>query len=357
MRSALLLGEAGLFQWRDEFAAGRVPGSSPYGVDVIEGLGYEILVPSERPLGRVGTKVRDVVEHRSGVRVERALRGLPAARRADVVVALLEQYAVVPAWFKRHRLAPYRRPPLIALTCWLADDARRGTREDRERLRRRMAAVDLVVYLSRNQTEILLDLGLREEQLLAVPFGIEEDFYTPPAPEAVRDIDILAVGQDRGRDYTTRFDAVAGTELEATVVCKPDNVRGLNPPGNVRVLAPVPMLEYRALLRRSRVVAVPTHELSYPTGQSVAMEAAASGCCVVVTGTTPMREYFVDGETAFLPEVGSAESFRAGLRDALGSESRRLDVARAGRDLVLAEYTTKRMWERIFKHAEAIGLM
>jgi glycosyltransferase involved in cell wall biosynthesis len=269
----------------------------------------------------------------------------------------MEEYAVVPAWFKRRRLRPYARPPIVALTCWLADDARRATPEGRERLRRRMAPVDLVVLLSRNQTEILVDLGLREEQLLAVPFGIEEDFFTPPADGAVRDIDILAVGQDRGRDYATLFEALAGTDLEATVVCKPDNVRDLHPPPNVLVLPPVPQTEYRRLLRRARVVAVPSHELSYPTGQSVAMEAAATGACVVVTGTAPMREYFVDGETAFLPAAGSAESFRAALRAALGSESRRLEIARAGRELVLAEYTTTHMWERIFRHVEAVGLV
>ena len=45
------------------------------------------------------------------------------------------------------------------------------------------------------------------------------------------------------------------------------------------------------MLRRTKVMAVPTGSWPIPTGSSVALEASASGCCVVATDTPAMADY------------------------------------------------------------------
>lgn len=52
----------------------------------------------------------------------------------------------------------------------------------------------------------------------------------------------------------------------------------------------VPFTEYRRLVDTASVVTVPIHALAYPTGQTVALEAAGTGACLVPTDTPAMRE-------------------------------------------------------------------
>lgn len=149
---------------------------------------------------------------------------------------------------------------------------------------------------------------------------------------------MLFVGQDRGRDFDTFLAAMSlldGT-ASALVVTKPSLLAGRTIPPNVVLHGTADHIEYRDLLRRAPVVAVPTYELAYPTGQSVAMEAASTGAPVVVTSTTAMREYITPRE-ARMPPVGDAHAFAAALRDTLAGRT----AARA-RAAILQEKVTRR---------------
>jgi glycosyltransferase involved in cell wall biosynthesis len=343
---ALLLSEHDLDEWRRRFEAGDAPAAMPYGVDVLSALGWQLRgVPHSR--GRLGSKLRDIVEHRTGYAVERTVRGAPAARRADVVLALLERQGMAAARWKRAGLPPYAATPLVIWSCWLADDARRADADERRRLRRRVEAADLITHLSRHETEVLVDLGIPEERLFAVTYGVSHRFYVPPATGEPRDIAILAVGQDRGRDYASLVEAVRRTDLVVDVVCKPDNVAGLDVPDNVRVHAPVRLPEYRALLRRARVVAVPTVDLAYPTGSSVALEGASTGCCVVVTGTRSMRDLFIDGETGRLVDVGDVQGWRRVLTELRDDPVQRERLGAAARESVEGRFNADHMWTEL----------
>ena len=90
-------------------------------------------------------------------------------------------------------------------------------------------------------------------------------FRAGQAPAALpyeRDNDLLAVGQDRGCDYATLLDAVRRTDLRLELVCKPENLSGLSIPESVVVHGTVPHEQYRDMVRRTKVMAVPTHVLA-----------------------------------------------------------------------------------------------
>ncbi|MEI2820695.1 MAG: hypothetical protein V9E81_10995 [Marmoricola sp.] len=139
-----------------------------------------------------------------------------------------------------------------------------------ERCNAALPKADLITLLSRHEVEIYLEAGFSAEQLFPITYGVSHTFYTPD--DSVRDISVLAVGQDRGRDYRTLFDAVSGTDLVLDVVCKPENLTGISIPDNVRIHGTVSHVEYRSLLRRAQILAVPTIEMAYPTGSSVALK-------------------------------------------------------------------------------------
>lgn len=341
----LVLCEHDLGEWAERYRAGQVPSVMPYGVDALGHAGWQ-LSGGSRSTGRIGTKLRDLVEHRTGLSVDRPLRAAPRAFGADVVLALLERQGMLPAMLKRAHVPPYASRPLVIWSCWLADDIRAADADTRAQLRRRIEAADLITHLSRHETGIFVDLGIPEERLFPVTYGVSHEFYTPD-PEVEQDIELLAVGQDRGRDYATLFEAVRGTDLTLDVVCKPENVRDLDVPDNVTVHGPVPIPEYRRLLRRARAVAVPTRNLAYPTGSSVALEAASTGCCVVVTGTDAMRDYFVDGRNARLVAEGDVEGWRTVLTALRDDPAERARLGSAARENVTGRFNAHHMWTEL----------
>lgn len=354
MVHALLLAEEELQSRRARFRSGHAPSELPYGIEALEGVGYE-LSGVRRSDSRLIAKARDVVEHRVGFPVERAIRGTVRATRADLVIALLEHQASLVGSWKRLVLPPYARVPLVIWSCWLADDLRKGDRESRRRLLRRYGSADLITHMSRHETEIFLDSGFDESRLATLDFGINQDYYTPG--NGPRDIQVLSVGQDRGRDFATLIEAVRGTDLHLDVVCKPHNVAGIDIPANVRVHAPVSLPDYRALLRRAQVVAVPTHELAYPTGQSVALEASATGACVVVTGTRAMGDYFVDGINARLVGVGDVLAWREVLIELVGDEQQRGGLGDGALRSVRERFNSDQMWTQFDALLHKLGVV
>jgi glycosyltransferase involved in cell wall biosynthesis len=356
MPRALVLSQHDLIDWRSASQRGQRSSAMPYGMEALEDLGYE-LTGIRVGRGRVVTKLRNVAEHRTGLVLERPLRGVTAAARTDVIIAHLEAEARVAAGLKRHRIPPWSNTSLVMLGCWLADDARRLPSQERANLHRRFSSVDLIVYWSENQTEILESMGFRPEQLFAVPFGVDADYFVPPPGGAARSIDILAVGQDRGRDYGTLFEAVAGTDLRVDLVCKPENIGELMVPENVTVHSPVDHPTYRSMLQRAKTVVVPTFELAYPTGQSVALEASACGACVVLSGTRPLIEYFTDGENGLVVAPRDAVQLRAALRSALADEDGRAVLGLRARQKVEDRYRLNLMWQRIHQAMLNRGLV
>lgn len=354
MTRALVLSEHDLGDWATRFADGEVPARMPYGVDVLEQVGFD-LRGVDQPDGRLVGKARDIVEHRVGYPVLQGLRAAPAVARSDVVLALLERQGMLPGLLKRHRVPPYSRTPLVIWSCWLADDLRAADAATRRRLVSRIRAADLITHLSRHETEILVDAGLSEDQLFPVTYGVSHDYYTPGG--GPRDLDVLAVGQDRGRDYATLLDAVRGTPITLDVVCRLENLAGLDVPSNVRVHGTVPLTAYRTLLRRARVVAVPTHDLAYPSGSSVALEAASTGAAVVVTGTRAMADYFTDGLNARLVPESDVDAWRSVLQELAADPEQAVRLGVGARGNVVDRFNADHMWTELARVLRKRGII
>lgn len=324
----------------------------PYGIDRLPQFGFNI--SGAQPASGVWhRKLRDVLEHRSGMVLDQPGRALTKANSSDLTLGLFEPDSQLAAQLRTNRRPPLRRTPMVMLVCWLtqwlmtADPARRQQLVDTYR------GVDLLLTLSANQVPLLVEAGFRPEQLGHIPFGAAPELFDAQADE--RDLQVLAVGSDAGRDFATLIEAVRGTEIILDLVCSPDVVDGAALPPNVRFHGRVSFSVYRKLLARAQVVAVPTKDLVYPTGQTVALEAALAGSAVVVTETTPMKEYF-DSKTAALLPVGDPEAWRHSLNTLLSDDSNRQALAQRGRDLVLEKFTYDHMWSAFAAQLQHHGL-
>lgn len=320
----------------------------PYGVEHLVDLGYEVVQAPRRAVGLAG-KVRDVVEHRSGLLVEEWVRGWRT--RPDIVLPLLDREAEVVVRTRGRFFDPYRRAKLVVLLCWAAEWMSHMAPAERARSAQRLNRADVLLVLSHNQVAMLREFGVDRPEIHAVPFGVATSYYTPggaPAGAAVRE-GLVAFGVDGGRDYATLCDAVAGTGIEVDLYCAEWNLEGFDLPAEVRWRGTVPHEEYREALRSCRAVVVPTHERAYPTGQSVAMEGAACGALVVTTSTVALGEYFRHDDTALMSPPGDAAGLRANLERVVRGDDWRA-VALRGHDHIRAHHDTTAMWDAVAAH-------
>ncbi len=340
-----VIADQALAEHRDAFGLGRHPSPLPYGLEALEARGRE-LVDARRVRRSPRTeRVLRAAEHRSGTRVVVPWDTRLAARASDVTLAVLDHWAHGVTLLRRAPGSAYRRTRVVSLLCWAAEDLRSGDLAAARRVRRILHGSDLVAYWSHTQTPLLRAHGARDDQLLPLTFGVATQFFRGD-PDSPRDIPVMAVGVDRGRDYATLARAVAGTGIAVRLLASADNVRGFDLPAEVEHAGVVPAREYADLLRRTAVVVVPTHDLAYPTGQTVALDAAAAGCAVVVSDTAAMREYLSPGVTALMPAVGDADGLRAAVRT-LEDPTVRRALARAGQEHVLRQHHCSRMWHEL----------
>lgn len=319
--------------------------SGPYCVQFLMDEGID-LIPVRPARGRLHRKVRDVIEHRSGVRVDLAARGALTAPGADVVLALLEGMAVLPSSLKQRRLPPYARPPLAAVSCWWAEEIATGSREERERIRRTLVGVDRLFVFSRNQKEIFAGVGAGHK-VVPVPFGVDPDWYCPD-PTVARRYQVLSVGIDRGRDFDSLIEAARLLpDVQFCIVTSAGRINTATTPSNVTLQGMVSMSEHRDNLRAADLVVVPTHDLAYPTGQSVLLEAMACGRCVAVTSTEAMSDYIEDDISNLAIPLHDPEGIAHVIGTVLGNDERRDRIATAARAAAVERFSFRRTWHEI----------
>lgn len=215
-----------------------------------------------------------------------------------------------------------------------------------------LLTLDGIVCLSQAQSDHLKKhSGFPHKKIFVAPFGIDTDFYKPGDEELPSD-SILSVGRDNGRDYKTVF-FVAERLPDRTfiVVCSRRNVEGLTVPKNVKVIFDASHQEIRALYRTSRLLLLLTHGSGHAdgadcSGQTVLLEAMATGIPSIVTRNSCLEEYITDGEDAFLVTPHDVDDVleKIGVLDRNDVHDR---LSQAARKTIVAKYSENIMAERL----------
>ncbi|WP_145005587.1 hypothetical protein [Kocuria marina] len=219
--------------------------AGPYGIDLLPGPGFPVTGIRPRVAGCHGSC--GTSWSTGPTRWWTCPQGRARGAERELVLGLLEPVTALAAQLKRRDVPPYAGTPLVMISCWLAEWIRRADPDRRRALVRRFSALDLILTLSRNQIDILVDAGFRADQVAAIPFGCAPELFTDDGTE--RAIDVLAAGFDHGRDYGTFFRGVRDLRTTVHVLCQDANLAGIRVPDNVVVHGVVPFDEYRAMLR------------------------------------------------------------------------------------------------------------
>ncbi len=349
-----VLMEPDLFAHRRAYRPAESTGPLPYGLHGLEQFGIQ-LTQHRRAVPESLGRLERLVEHRTGMEWAAPLGAATSIRGSDAILSVFENYGYFASRARALRLPPYSRVPLAVVCCWVAEVATKASKSELKRLRRLLTGIDLLVYISANQRQIFTELlHVPEERQLNVGFGVDTVFYSPTDVE--RDLDVVSVGQDLGRDFESLVTAARGRDFSVTIVTSAQLSAPLMPLENVVLPGKVDHRKYRELLRRAKVVMIPTRELAYPTGRSVALEAMACGCAVIVTDTPAMKDYIRPGIDALLTPVGDPQAIRIAIENLLGDDAERVRLGTMARQATLDRFKDTEVWKHIWSTGASRGL-
>ena len=204
-------------------------------------------------------------------------------------------------------------PILLGQAVWLFDRWAELTAIHRALFRRLIGRVDILTVHSDDNLAIARAAfpGKRVER---VPFGIPSERAIVPTLRASRPIRVLALGNDRHRDWSTLIAAATGCDdIEVVIFSGTIDRRLATAAANVTVDVLRSNDQLAAEMARATVMCVPLTMNHHASGITVIEEAVLMGVPVVATDIGGLRGYFGDGELRYVGR-GDAVALRAAIR-------------------------------------------
>lgn len=313
--------------WKAQFASGSLIGindETPYGYGRAEAMGCDVTFSTSHPDTLPQKVVRYAARLLLGFDLVHAWRQRAALRDADIIWTHTEsQYLAMACIIRSWR----DRPLLLGQTVWLIDTWERLNLIHRALYGRLIRFVDVVTFHS----ELNLQRASRifpDRRCELVLFGIPSERMEAPRLRTQQPLKVLAVGNDRHRDWKTLIAAVRnepGISLRIISGTIPERlVAGAQ---NVSVVHVKTQTELLRAFDESAIVCVPLSPNLHASGITVIQEAALLGIPIVATDTGGLRSYFDESQVRFVPP-GDASALRGALLDLAGNPEAALAQAR-----------------------------
>lgn len=343
-------------RWKERFAHGEVPDQSPYGYHFAEALGAKVTYSrtTPTPFGPMGF-LDKAVKRLLGFDIRHAWmnRDLLHSQNFDVVWTHTEyeHLAIQAVNFVLRKTGP----PVIAQSVWLIDEWHGLWGLKKLLYRLLLKRVTVATFLSPENLAVAekLHLAPRAELLL---FGISLDSY-PIQPlrqkfDSSRPIRVLALGNDRHRDWTTLFDAVGGrSEFELRIGSTKWPSKLVAP--NVQVSA-ISQEQIRSSYEWADCVVVPLKKNLHASGITAILEAVACGVTVIATQTGGLEAYFDDDAISYV-KAGDAGALLRAINSLANDPRQAVQFAsKAQQQLVERELTTQGFAQRHVRLSERL---
>ncbi len=298
-------------RWRAARAAGSLVGindETPYGYGRAEHMGCAVTFSQAKPEGPFARLVRLGLRAVTGFDLVHAWHNRAAMRAADVVWTHTEsQFLGVAAVVGR------AGPAVIGQSVWLFDRWKSLNLLHRALFRRLIRRVDVLTTLSPDNAAIAR-AAFPDKRVEFIPFGIPSEGRLAPVPRPGTPIRVLALGNDRHRDWPTLVAAARGhADLEVLICSGTVDRRLVRDVPNVTIGRLSTNADLAAELSRATVMCVPLTTNHHASGITVVEEAILMGLPVVATDVGGLRGYFGDDEVRYV-HVGDATALREAIR-------------------------------------------
>lgn len=173
-----------------------------------------------------------------------------------------------------------------------------------------LPAADLIVCWSPLEEKLYKDLiGANAKFIL---LEADTQFYKPDFETPYEDF-ILAIGNDRGRDWKTLFKVLKQTKIPAKVITGRGKIARLNIPENVGLhTEKVPYDVLFSWYNKARFVIINTKEIHRFTGQRALLEALAMGKATIAAKTKALTSTYnlKDGKNIIFYEPENPEDLK-----------------------------------------------
>lgn len=322
-------------RWKEKWETGELIGineSSPYGYHRAEDHGVRLAFSEDAVEGPLAGLTRKAIRMVLGFDLVHAWRNRRRILAADVVWTHTEsQHLGVAAVLGIRGRRSGAAPRLLAQSVWLFDRWDRMSRLRRILYRRLLNRADVLTVLSPANREVASGLFPRM-RIEFVPFGIcADDMVEPSVRQADGVIRVLAVGNDRHRDWSTLLGALGGTEsVELRVVSQTLDRSAVERCPKAEVLTVRDNTELLELYRWADVVVVPLKPNQHASGITVLQEAVIRGVPVVASDTGGLRAYFDDRCVTYVEPLNDL-ALRSAVLELRDDPDRRLRLARSAR--------------------------
>lgn len=217
-----------------------------------------------------------------------------------------------------------------------------------------LKSADLIISLSHvQQDELASKHGVPSEKLKYVALGVDTRFYQPVYED--RKNYILSVGRDNGRDYKTVIEvAKKMPDREFHLVLSKRNIEGIEDiPANVKLFFDISRIELKKKYAEAAVLLLITHKDGYGhgsdcSGQTVLLDAFASGLPVIASRKTYIADYGKDRENLLLVDFYDVSGIIKALNEITAQNGvLGLKLSHNARIAAEREFSTEKMGQRL----------
>ena len=284
-------------EWRAARRSGKLVGfndETPYGYGRAERMGCRIAFSRSAPEGVVGKLARFAVRALAGFDLVHALRQGAAMSEADVIWTHTEsQYLAVAAAL---RLSG-GRAKLLGQTVWLIDRWPRLDPLRRALYRRLIQRIDVLTFHSPANLAIAAQLFPNKKTVL-VRYGVMSELRVEPRLRPAKPIRVLAIGNDRDRDWPTLIAAVRDQPNVSLLILS--GAAPTSGAANVEVRRARSQDELLRAFAEATLVCVPLRPNLHASGITVIQEAALAGLPIVATDAGGLDDYFPRDEIRYV---------------------------------------------------------
>jgi glycosyltransferase involved in cell wall biosynthesis len=300
-------------RWKAGWLAGTLVGindDTPYGYGRADALGCDVSFSKAYPESLLSKFVRYGARLVLGFDLMHAWRQRRELKQADVIWTHTEsQYLAVAAVAKVTRI----RAKIIGQTVWLFDHWSGLSFAKRRLYSFLMKRVDVLTFLSPANLKVA-QTQFPDADMRFVPFGIPTEVKTPPRLRPQEPFRVLAIGNDRHRDWKTLVEAFKlRSDFALTILSGTIPKRLVSGVSNLDVRLAKTTEELKLAFDAANVVCVPLQENLHASGITAIEEAVLAGVPVIASDTGGLRHYFSEKEIFYVPAGDPAALLKATL--------------------------------------------
>jgi glycosyltransferase involved in cell wall biosynthesis len=271
-----------------------------------------------------------------------SLKVMPVSRRYDVVLSHHAGSGLFLAGLRR--VLGRKSPPHVILDVGLPGFVNSSQKARLRMLRYALGRTNAIIYHARVQDTCYRMLGIPNERLFFLPFGIDPTDFVPS--QVQMEDHVISVG-DGQRDYPTLVEASRLLDTGVKIVSQRYDLKEDSLPANVTYYGYTPISEVKRMIASSRMVVLPLHDAPVSCGHSVLLQAMSMSKAVVASRVPGIADYVVDGETALLCEPGSAHDMAEKIGRLLNDPEEAERLGNNARKAILADFTEEKMAQGI----------